>query len=663
MLNEQFRPLFKEINIGKIKIKNRIAMAPMGMIGLINGEGVLSQRAIDYFIERAKGDVGLIITGLLKVENEIDKMLVEPVISPAAAAPLSELAEGVHIFDSKVFVQLSAGFGSVNADIIDDPNIIPVSASVIPAYWEPKITTRALTIREIQEIIKSFGRAAKILKSAGVDGIELHGHEGYLFDQFTTALWNKRNDKYGGDLEGRLTFSVEVLNAIKENAGEDFPVIYRFGLKHYIKKPWSGALKGEKFKEVGRDIEEGIKVIQILEEAGFDGLHVDAGAYDSWYWAHPPMYQPHGCMVDMAEQAKKVVKRIPVIAVGRLGLPELAVKVIVEGKADIVALGRALLADPYWPKKVREGKLRDIRPCIACHEGCMKRIMMKKTLSCAVNPQVGKEKLYKLDFVQNKKKVLVIGGGVSGMEVARISAIRGHNVTLYEKNNSLGGHLIEAGVPDFKKDIFRLLDWYKSQLSKLNIRIELGIEVTPKLVKVEKPDVVVVATGSTSIIPKIANINDPKVITAIDLFLGKKEVGKNVVIVGGGLVGCETGLWLAENGKKVTIVEMLPEIAQGDFPANRTMLIDLLIKNKVEIITNSSICKITDEGVAIINKNFIIKIISCNTVVLALGLKPEDKIYSLLSREFSEIYKIGDCKEPHRILDAIWDGYYLGFSL
>jgi len=661
--HKEFSKLFEEVKIRKVRIKNRIAMAPMGILGLTKPDGTFAQRAIDYYIERAKGNVGLIITCVAKVENEIEKVLHgEPLVTFGALASLHELAESVHFYGSTIFVQLTAGLGSVNSEIIVDPSIELVSASAIPAYWKPSITTRALTIKEIEKMVKSFAHAATILRMAEIDGIELHGHEGYLFDQFTTDIWNKRNDKYGGDLKHRVTFPIEVLKAIKASVGEDFPVIYRYGLKHYIKEPRVGALKGEEFKEGGRDAKEGIEMAKLLEKAGFDGLHVDAGCYDSWYWAHPPIYQAHGCMVDMAEQAKKAVD-IPVIAIGRLGIPELAEEVIEKGKADMVALGRALLADPYWPKKVQEGKLEDIRPCIGCHDGCMGRIMMKMPLSCTVNPTTGKERLYKLDFTHSSKKVLVVGGGVSGMEAARVSTIRGYNVTLYEKSNNLGGHLIEAGIPNFKKDVVRLLDWYKTQLNKLNVEIKLGTEVTPELVKAKEPDAVIVATGSVPIIPKILGIEREKVTTAVDLLLKNKEAGKTVVVVGGGMIGCEVALWLTEQGKKTTIIEMLSEVATEVFHANRKMLLDLLANNKVKIITNTSICEVMDEGIKIINRNFISRIIECDTVVLALGLKPIDGLYDSLSMEFSEIYKIGDCKKPRKILHAIWDGHHIGYSI
>ena len=655
---DEFKELFEEIKIGRIIIKNRIAMAPMGMVGLINNDGTLSSRTVNYFRERAKGGVGLIITGMVKVENELDKLYSDAVLGPSGWTMFSELAETIHFFDSKIFVQLSAGYGNVNAEILDYSNIVPVSASSIPSYWDPSVYTRSLTVKEIKRLIKEFGFSAKMLKNVGIDGIELHAHEGYLFDQFATKLWNKRVDKYGGNLENRLLFVKEVLEAIKENTCDDFPVIYRYGLKHYINKLGNGALKDEKYIEIGRDIREGMRIATILEKAGIDGLHVDAGAHESLYWPHPPAYLPYGCMVDMAEKVKKTVKNIPVIAVGKLGLPDIAAKVVKEGKADIIALGRALLADPYWVDKVKRNNIKNIKPCICCHE-CMYRIVNRKSLSCAVNPQTGKEKNYKLNLVNRKRKVLVIGGGVSGMEAARVASLRGHQVTLYEKNNCLGGHLIEAAVISFKKDIIRLLEWYKKEIDDSKIYIRNNITVTPESIKSENPDLIIIATGSTCIIPEIKNIQSQKYITAVDLLSKNKEVGTNIVILGGGVMGCEIALWLAMKGKQITVIEKLPEVAQGIFQGDRTLLLKLLDKNGVKILTNSKIIKINNDKVQITYKGIKNNIIFDN-IVICTGMKPENSLYDVLSESFFNIYKIGDCKKPRKILDSIWDGYYIG---
>lgn len=664
MMPMKFKKLFEPIRIGKAFIKNRIAMAPIHLINLNDSEGIITQRVIDYYVERAKGGVGLLITGVFHVANDIERLSLGgvplwSVCVPKALPVLAELADFVHSYGSRVFIQLSPGCGR-NADgAAIDEGLKPISASAVPAFYRPSVTARSLKTEEVEKMVEAFGPAAQLVATAEIDGIEVHGHEGYLLDQFTTALWNKRNDKYGGDLEGRLRFPIEIIQKIKDTVGKDYPVMYRYGLKHYMKSSWTAALRREGYVEAGRDVEEGLKMAELLEGAGVDALHVDAGCYESSYWAHPPIYQPYGCMADLAAETKKFVK-IPVIAVGRLDIPEVAERVLEEGKADMVALGRALLADPYWPKKVQEGKLEDIVPCIGCHDGCMP---LKGPLSCTVNPSCGRERLCALKPAAKPKRVLIAGGGVAGMEAARVAAIRGHKVALYEKTDRLGGHLIAASVPDFKQEIKMLLDWYKTQLRKLKVEVNLKTEVTPELVKREKPDVVIVATGSTPPVLEIPGINKPTVINCCDLLLGKEKAGDIVVVYGGGLEGCETALWLAKQGKSVTVVARHEAMTRGVYEANRNMLLDMLAENKVQILNNTIIQEATKDGVVVIDREFRRKVINCDTVILAIGLKPEKELYESLMVEFAELYEIGDCKEPRKIHHAIWDGYTVGYGI
>ncbi|MGD0795462.1 MAG: FAD-dependent oxidoreductase [Dehalococcoidales bacterium] len=650
--------LFEPVKIGRVTIKNRIAMAPMGIVGLTNPDGNPGPRAIDYYIERARGGTGLIITGLFAVRDEFRNLGRMHYIDRFSLGPFGELSEAVHALGSKIFVQLTAGFGRVGFY----PGLgQPVSASAVPHYLDPSVICRPLETEEVESLVAAFGDAAAILAAAGVDGIELHGHEGYLFDQFTTAIWNRRTDKYGGDLRGRLTLPIEVLNIIKKRAGADFPVQYRFGLKHYIKGLNSGALPGESYQEAGRDIEEGLEMARLLEEAGFDALHVDAGCYDSWYWAHPPIYQEHGCMVGMAALAKQTVK-IPVIAVGRLEVPELAEKVIAEGKADMVALGRGLLADPYWAVKVSAGRTGDIRPCIGCHDGCIWRFQSGRPLSCAVNPACGRERHYQLTHADKPEKIVIAGGGVAGMEAARAAATRGHRVVLYEKSKTLGGHLNEAAVPGFKSDVAALLDWYKNQLEKLGVTLKMETEASAALLAKEKPDAVILATGSKPSVPDVPGIDKANVVTCTDLLLGRKKAGQRVVVLGGGLVGCETALWLAQNKKNVTVIEMLPELMAGSVSVprmNRLMLIDLLALHKVNVLTDARVLEITGAGV-IISRGGLKKTVKADTVVLAAGLKPDNALARDMNGRFPRFYSIGDCRDPRNIMGAIWDGYEVG---
>ncbi|KJS21754.1 MAG: 2-enoate reductase [Clostridiaceae bacterium BRH_c20a] len=653
------RLLFTPIKIGSVEIKNRVVMAPMGILGLVNADGSLGPRALDYYMERAKGGVGLIVSNVHKVENNVEKLVESfPKVTRSSLAPLAELTESVHAFGCKIFVQLTAGRGRVG----HRPQLIshPVSSSSLPNYWTPEETCKELTYEEVEALVRAFGDAAVILAQAGIDGIELHGHEGYLFDQFTTSLWNRRTDKYGGDLTARLRFPIEVLKEIKQRVGNQFPVQYRYGLKHYIKGFNDAALPGEEFTEAGRDIQEGLEMAKLLEKAGFDALHVDAGCYDSWYWAHPPGYHKHGCLIDMASMVKQVVN-IPVIAVGRLEKPEIAEQVIAEEKADMVAIARGLLAEPYWVQKVERNQVERIRPCLGCHNGCIGRMFNGRPLSCAVNPATGRERSYALQPVLKPKRVMIVGGGIAGLEAARVASLRGHNVTLYEKNSSLGGHLLEASVPIFKEDEGRLLEWYKTELGALQVEVNLNKELTADFIAEKNPDVVIAATGSKPINLELPGFTRENVVQATEILMGKKQVGENVVVIGGGLIGCETAFWLAQQGKKVTIVEMLDDLMKQGLMVpemNKKMLVDLLRYNQVQILTNSSVLSAVDEGVVVIDQSFRQKTIYANTIVVAVGMKGDQELFKKLKdKNIFNAYLIGDANCARNIMSAIWEAY------
>lgn len=656
--------IFQPIKIGKVEIKNRITMVPMANLGLITEDGCFSKRAIDYYVERAKGGTGLIITGAVKVENEIEKLKM-PSFPCITLNPVhfvqtaSELTEKVHSYGAKIFIQITLGLGRSAAPAFLDCQAVAPSA--IPNYWDPSVTCRELTTEEVEIMVKRFGEAAHIAKSAGFDGMEIHAvHEGYLLDQFTLAVFNRRTDKYGGDLRGRLTLPIEIVKEIKKTVGNDFPVGLRYSIKSYIKDWRQGGLPKENFKELGRDLEEGLEAAKILEEAGYDAFDADCGTYDAWYWAHPPIYLEHGCYLPFTKKLKQVVK-VPVIVAGRMEIPELAEKALNDGKLDMVGIGRGLLADPYWPEKVMKGQEERIRPCIACHDGCMGRMFAGRRLSCAVNPVTGREKEYAITPAYNKKKVLVVGGGIAGMEAARASALRGHQVTLYEKTDRLGGHVIPGSTPEFKEADRKLMAWYENELNKLKVNVLKNKEVDEELIQNQIPDVVFVATGSKAIKPNIEGIDKEKVVLAEDVLLGMNKAGDKVVVIGGGLVGCETALWLAQKGKKVTVVEALSDILiSSGVPMphmNRIMLIDLLKFNNVNVVTNSSVLKVTDNGVQIINKDFKKEELRADTIVVAVGYKNENKLYDEIKNKSYESYVIGDARHANNIMSAIWDAY------
>jgi 2-enoate reductase len=665
-MEPKLRKIFEPIKIGELEIKNRIAMAPMAIHGLVNPDGTLTKRAVEYYLERARGGVGLIITGLFKVENEIEAVVPGvPFISRASVAPFAELAEAVHSLNSKIFVQLTAGYGRVGHPARLRKR--PVAPSALPNYWDPAVTCREMKTEEVEQLVRHFGEAAKILAMAEVDGVEIHAvHEGYLLDQFTISMFNTRGDKYGGDLRGRLRFPIEIVQEIKEKAGRNFPVQLRFSVKSFIRDWGQGGLPGEEFEEKGRDVEEGLQVARMLEEAGYDAFNADGGSYEAWYWAHPPVYQEHGLYLPLTEKLKKTVS-VPVLVAGRMEIPELAEKAIAEGKADMVALGRGLLTDPSWVRKVEQGKPERIRPCIGCHDGCLDRLGRSKPLSCAVNPATGRESAYELKPSHEAKNVMIVGGGVSSLEAARVAALRGHRVTLYEKSNVLGGHLIEASVPGFKKDLQRLLEWYKTELEHLkeNVDIKLGLEVTPDFVQREKPDVTIIATGSSSIVPDIPGINGDNVATDIDILLSNKRAGKRVTVVGGGMIGCEVALWLVQQGKKVTVVEMLPDlmIATRVPHANRIMLLDLLRLNGVEALTNHCLQEVTNESAMFMSSTFERRSLKADTFVLSIGLKPNGELYDALVGRIPNLYLIGDARKVHTIMNGIWDAYEVARAL
>jgi 2-enoate reductase len=661
--------LFEPINIGKLQIKNKISMAPMGAFGLVDEEGCYNQRAIDYYVERAKGGTGLIVTSITKVENELDKTVTGILpctsINPARfGLTSSELTERVHAYGTKIFLQLTMGFGRSGV-----PWALlaaqPVSASDIPNYWDPNVTCRALTTKEVEWIVKKFGEAAALAKHAGFDGVEIHAvHEGYLLDQFTLSIFNRRTDKYGGDLKGRLTLPIEILQEIKKVNGKDFPVGLRYSVKSCIKDWRQGGLPDEEYEDKGRDLKEGLEAAKILVDAGYDELNTDVGTYDAWYWSHPPIYQKQGLYLPYTEELKKVVN-VPVIVAGKMGTPELAEKALENGQADMIGLGRPLLADPYWPRKVLANQEKKIRPCIGCHTGCLGRGFIGKPLSCAVNPAVGRERFYEIKPAVTPKNVMVVGGGLAGMEAARVAAIRGHKVTLYESTDTLGGEVVPGSVPDFKYDDRMLLDWYKNEIKDLKIDVVLNTKVTEELIAKKQPNVVIVATGADEKMPNVPGIEKDKVMTAVEVLNGTKKSGNSVLMVGGGLVGCETALWLAQNGKDVTIVEALNNILSAGQPVphmNKIMLIDLLKKYNVKIITSNALLEVTNEGAVLIDNKFKKQDIKADTVVIAVGFTSNRKLYDKIHGKIAELYLIGDSYSPANIMDAIWSANEVGLN-
>jgi 2-enoate reductase len=637
--------LFERGLIGNMRVKNRIVMAPMNIPGMVETDGRLSQRGIDYYVARAKGGTGLIITAGIgvtrKFEGPTDGPWVRDIFADndACVARFNELALALHDYGAKVVVQLTAGRGrALPGSLLKERKAVAPSA--LPCVHDPSVTARELTTDEIEGMVKAFEYAAARLKLAEIDGIELHAHAGYLFDQFLTPIWNKRTDKYGGDLNGRLRFSLEVIEAVKRGAGSDFPIIYRFSLKHYC--------------EGGREPDEGVEIARKLEEMGVDALDIDAGSFEARYWTAPTSYHPPGCLVPLGEMAKKAVK-IPVIIVGKLGYPELAEQTLQDEKADFIALGRPLLADPEWPNKVREGRQEDICPCLGDNEGCVGRLVTTKYLSCTVNPMVGMEREFTIVPAAKKKSVLVVGGGPGGMEAARVAALRGHNVVLWEKSEALGGNLIPASVASFKKDYRQLIKYLSTQIEKLGVTVELNKEATPELIQEMNPEVICIATGSRHTIPDIPGVKGESVATVIDLFLGRKNVGRSLLILGAGVVGCEAALHFANQGKKVTVVARSENIAKDIVKDNRDHLMTLLAD--VKILVNTNVIEIRDKEVIAIDRYGRRFALEADTVGLAVGFTPERTLLERIGNSVKETYSIGDCNEPRLVINAIWEGF------
>lgn len=656
----KYSKLFSPIKIGSITIKNRFAMAPMGPLGLADANGGWNQRGIDYYVERAKGGTGLIITGVTFFDQVVEKQdpttVPNPLYKPVNFVKTSrEMTERIHAYGSKIFLQLSGGFGRVTipTNVGDIP---PIAPSAIPHRWLDK-TCRAITVDEIHAIVKQFGEAAFHAKRAGFDGVQIHAvHEGYLIDQFAISMFNQRTDEYGGSLENRLRFAKEIVEEIKKTCGDDFPVTLRFSLKSMIKDWRVGALPGEDFEEKGRDTEEGLKAAKLLESYGYDALDTDVGTYDAWWWNHPPMYQKKGLYREYCKMVKEVVD-IPVFCAGRMDNPDMALEAIENGECDVIDLGRPLLADPDYCNKLRCGKITQIRPCISCHEGCMGRVASYSLLNCAVNPQAARERVNAYEPILKKKKVLIVGGGVAGCEAARVLAIRGHQPVVYEKGSRLGGNLIPGGAPDFKEDDIALADWYTNELNRLGVHVHLNTELNEEEIKAMDYDTVILATGSK---PKVFSLGDDlHTYTAEQVLLKQKDAGKKTVVVGGGLVGCETALWLAQNGIHVTIVEALDKVMAVNGPlcaANKEMLEALLPFNGVEIITGAKVTEFANGEVKVDTKEGS-KTIMSDSVILSVGYKEENTLYNNLQFDIPDLYLLGDAKKVSNIMYAIWDAF------
>ncbi|MBI4267550.1 MAG: FAD-dependent oxidoreductase [Chloroflexi bacterium] len=642
--------LFEPGKIARMELKNRLCMAPMGT-SLAGPQGEISQRMIEYYRARARGGVGLVITEIVMPEFNPARALMFGTGTPAVGSAgnirlFTELAEAVHDYGAKIAIQLTCGNGRLGG-LEDYPEVQAVSPSPVPTELAPNRIPRELTVSEIEYIVAAQGKAAAKLKRANIDAIEIHAHGGYLMAQFMSPIVNKRTDKYGGDLDGRLRFPLESIQAIKAAAGNDFPLIFRYAIDEFV--------------EGGRGIAESQEVARRLEAAGVHAIDISGGAGGfriGSSWVFPPSYLPEGTYVHLAEAIKKAVK-IPVITAGRLGDCSMASRVLEDGNADFISLGRPVLCDPDLPRKWATGHPEEVRRCISCNV-CQTR--GGGYIHCALNPLAGRELAYhEPQKAERKKKVMVIGAGPGGMEAARVAALRGHDVVLYEKTKQLGGGQLKiAMVPPHKDDLQNIIDYYDAQFKKLkNVTVRLGAEANADLVKKEKPDAVVIAVGNEPIIPDLPGVTGRNAVTAEAVLAGEAKVGSSAVVIGAGMVGCETANYLAQQGKAVTILSRRDASQSAiDVPVHhRTHLLRMLAEKSVKIIGPRTVVEITNQGVVTEDAQKKREVVPADTVVLARGRKPLTGLVSEIAKMVDEYTVIGDAKETRSIKDAIWEGF------
>lgn len=690
-MDSKYESLFTPWKIKNCEIKNRIVMTSMGGTSIFGWmePNHFDKEAANFLLERAKNNVGLILPGIAPIRDILlGKWLYQ---GKGKFKKLKEFMDEFHKTGAKMFVQLTAGFGrslAINDIMVKaihnkalatilkpalDVSYLTASASATPNRWQESCISRPLTQKEIHEMVEAFAKTAKLCMDAGVDGVEIHAvHEGYLLDQFTMKYTNQRTDEYGGSFENRYRFPVEIVKAIKKACGDDFPVSLRYSVVSKTKGFGKGALPGEDYVEVGRDMEESERAAKYLQDAGYDMLNCDNGTYDAWYWAHPGPYMPQNCNLEDVAHIKKFVD-IPVVCAGRME-PDVGAEAIAEGKIDGLGVARQFLTDPAWVTKLMNDDIASIHPCICCHNACFDMASYKgddgqlvgndQTLAdnagmarCALNPQTMQSKKYKIVKAARPKKIAVIGGGIGGMEVARVATLRGHKVTIYEKSNVLGGVFIAAAAPSFKEKDRDLIKWYEKEIKDLNIEVKFNTEVKPEDIAKLGADEVVVATGSKA--RKLRVPGAEKGIEACEYLLGTKEVGNKVIVIGGGLSGCEIALDLYNKGKTPVIVEMKNDLVamRGVCLANTSYLRDFFALNKVDVRLNTGLVEITDKGVKVKDlKTGKESEIAGDSVIMSVGYIPTP-----VAKDGVKL--VGDCNGIGNLRTVIWRAWDVAMKL
>ena len=677
-MNKKYEPLFTPWKIGNVEIKNRIVQCSMGGTSLFGWLEPchFDKEAANHLLERSKHHVGLVLPGMQCVRDTMGKRWLYQ--NDRMFKELAEWMPEFHKYGGKLFIQLAAGFGrsmAVNGMMVNllknptlgklakpflDVEYCCASASETPNRWVEGVNSRPMTVEEIHEMVEAFGKTAKKLRDAGVDGVEIHAvHEGYLLDQFTIANWNYRKDEYGGSFENRFRFPVEIVQCIHKYAGDDFPVSLRYSVVSKTKGWYKGAMPGEEFVEFGRDMAESEKAIKYLEEAGYAMFNCDNGTYDAWYWAHPPQYMPDNCNIEDVEHIKKFTNA-PVVCAGRME-PAFAAQEIAAGRLDAVAIARQNLVDPEWIDKILEGREEDIKPCIRCHNGCFNFAKYKGTANiqsmedslhlarCALTPPTMQHNRYKIVPTKNPKKVAIVGGGIGGMECALVLKQRGHLPTIFEKTDVLGGMFLTASAMSFKENDKELLRWYIREIERQGIDVRFNTEVND-LGTLRGYDEIIVATGSVPrIMPAVKGFE--KTITLTQLLREKKEVGDKVMFFGGGQSACEAAYEMILQGKHPMIVEYARDLvpAQNVCLANASFLRDMMEYKNVPVYLESTITEIGDGYVIVRHKDGSVEKIECDDVVNGIGFVPTP-----IGEKKRNVHRVGDCVAIGNLRTAIW---------
>ena len=680
-MDEKYSALFTPWKIGNVEIKNRIVQCSMGGTSLFGWLEPchFDKEAANFLLNRAQDGVGLVLPGMQCVRDTMGRRWLWQ--NKKMFKELADYMVEYHKTGSKLFIQLAAGFGrsmavapwmvTLNnnkvlgalAKPVIDVSYCCASASATPNRWQEDMLSRPMTVEEIHEMVDAFGKTAKLLREAGVDGVEIHAvHEGYLLDQFTIANWNHRTDEYGGSFENRFRFPVEIVQSIKRQAGADFPVSLRYSVVSKTKAWGKGAMPYETdFEEFGRDMAESEKAIKYLGDAGYDMFNCDNGTYDAWYWAHPPQYMPDNCNLEYVEHIKKFTDK-PVACAGRMD-PVKAAEEIAAGRLDAVAIARQNLVDPEWIHKILEGRQDEIKPCIRCHNGCFNFAKFKGTANiqstqdslhlgrCALNPTTMQHNKYKIVPTKNPKKVAIIGGGIGGMECALVLKQRGHTPVIFEKTGELGGLFLTASAMSFKENDKELIRWYLNEVAKEGIDVRLNTEVTD-LGTLRGFDEIIVASGSIPrTMPSIPGFE--KTLTFTELLKDKKEVGDKVLFIGGGQSSCEAAYDLVLQGKHPIIVEYANDLvaAQATCLANTSFLRDAMEYHKVPTYLESTVTEITDTGCTVKNvKTGESTFVACDNVVNGVGFIPTP----VGGKDNKQVHRVGDCVAIGNLRTVIW---------